>query len=103
MLLVIFSIILIITYRSTIAIAPLARFIAKCAGLVVPEEDFGSDVEGIKPIFFDVGYDKKMLEEALTQSRKHLGDDVTILYSQKLPNSIKKTAKEQEDPGTATW
>ena len=60
-IIVIIALILIITYRSTIAIAPLARFIAKCAGLVVPEGDFGSDVEGIKPICCDVGYNKKML------------------------------------------
>ena len=38
-------------YRSTIAITRLACFIAKCRGLVVPEGDFGSDVEGTKPIF----------------------------------------------------
>ena len=45
-------------YRSTIAITRLARFIAKCKGLVVPEGDFGSDVEGTKPIFFEVGKDE---------------------------------------------
>ena len=37
-------------YRSTIAITRLARFIAKCKGLVVPEGDFGSDVEGLSLI-----------------------------------------------------
>ena len=55
-------------YRSTIAITRLARFIAKCKGLNFPEGDFGSDVEGIKPIFFDVGEDERKMEEALAQS-----------------------------------
>ena len=31
-------------YRSTIAITRLARFIAECKGLVVPEGDFGSNL-----------------------------------------------------------
>ena len=52
-------------YRSTIAITSLAHFIAKCKGLVVPEGDFGSDVEGTKPIVFAVGKDKRKMEEAL--------------------------------------
>merc|ERR1719331_1511399 len=60
-------------YRSTIAITRLARFIAKCKGLVVPEGDFGSDVEGTKPIFFDVGKNQRKMEEALEHCRKHLG------------------------------
>merc|ERR1719209_1955982 len=67
-------------YRSTIAITSLARFIAKCKGLVVPEGDFGSDVEGIKPIFFDVGNDERKMEEALKHCRMHLGDNATIIY-----------------------
>merc|ERR1711994_874395 len=76
-------------YRSTIAITSLARFIAKCKGLVVPEGDFGSDVEGTKPIFFDVGKDEKKMEEALEHCHKHLGDDATILYDVP-PHSMKK-------------
>ena len=66
-------------YRSTIAITRLARFIAKCKGLVVPEGDFGSDVEGIKPTFFEVGNDKRNMEEALVHCRKHLENNATIL------------------------
>merc|ERR1712218_8430 len=72
-------------YRSTIAITSLARFIAKCKGLVVPEGDFGSDVEGTKPIFFDVGKDEIKMEEALKHCRKRLGDNATILYDANLP------------------
>merc|ERR1719458_856663 len=67
-------------YRSTIAITRLARFIAKKEGLVVPEGDFGSDVEGTKPILFDVGKDEKKMEEALEECHKQLGDNVTVLY-----------------------
>merc|ERR1712001_515286 len=81
-------------YRSTIAITSLARFIAKCKGLVVPEGDFGSDVEGTKPIFFDVGLDERMMEEALEHCHKHLGDKVTILYNYQIPDSIEKMTKE---------
>ena len=62
-------------YRSTIAITSLARFIAKCYGLVLPEGEFGSDVEGTKPIFFEVGKDERKLKEALAYSFKHLGDN----------------------------
>ena len=49
-------------YRSTIAITSLARFLVKRLGDDVPEIEFGSDVEGKKPIAFDVGADKEMLE-----------------------------------------
>merc|ERR1719278_363055 len=72
-------------YRSTIAITRLARFIAKCKGKVVPEGDFGSDVEGTKPIFFDVGKDERKMEEALKHCRKRLEDNATILYDNGLP------------------
>ena len=66
-------------YRSTVAITSLARFIAKCKGLIVPEGDVGSDVQGTKPMFFDVGRDERKIERALEYCRKHLGNDVTIL------------------------
>ena len=66
-------------YRSTIAITSLARFIAKCKGLIVPEGDIGSGVQGTKPMFFDVGRDEKQVKRALEYCRKHLGMDVTIL------------------------
>ena len=68
-------------YRSTIAITSFARFIAKYkVGLVVPEGDFGSDVEGFKPIVFDVGKDKRKMEEALDECHKQLRDNVTVVY-----------------------
>ena len=82
-------------YRSTIAITSLTHFIAKCKGLVVPEQEFGSDVEGIKPIIFDVGKDERKLKEALAHSLKQLGDNATILYDYVLPASIEKLVKEQ--------
>ena len=90
-------------YRSTIAITSLARFIAKCKGLVVPEGDFGSDVEGTKPIFFDVGRDEKKLMEALALSHKHLGDDATILFDYGLPHSIENMVKEQGKEAGGPW
>ena len=89
-------------YRSTIAITSLARFIAKCNGLVVPEGDFGSDVEGIKPIFFDVGNDERKMTEALEHCRKVLGDKATILY-QNLPDSIEKVVKEKVKEAGGLW
>ena len=81
-------------YRSTIAITRLARFIAKCEGLVVPEGDFGSDVEGTKPIFFDVGeYNIRKVEEALDECHKQLGDNVTILHINRHRKEIEKWIK----------
>merc|ERR1719510_936321 len=77
-------------YRSTIAIASLARFIAKCVGKNVPEGDFGSDVEGKKPIVFDIGKDEVKLREALQKSRDLIGDDATLLYENALPPSMKE-------------
>ena len=65
-------------YRSTRAITSLARFLAKRKGQDVPEREFGSDVEGKKPIFFDVGPDDEKLRQALLRSREQLGDDVTL-------------------------
>ena len=90
-------------YRSTIAITSLARFVAKCKGLVVPEGDFGSDVEGTKPIFFDVGNDERKMEEALEHCHKHLGDKATILYGENLPSSMKKVAKKQGKEAGGPW
>ena len=89
-------------YRSTIAITSLARFIAKCKGLVIPEGDFGSDVEGFKPIFFDVGKDERKMEEALEYCRKNLGDNATILY-RFVPYSIEKMVKEQGKEAGGPW
>ena len=78
-------------YRSTIAITRLARFIAKCEGLVVPEGDFGSDVEGTKPIFFFVGKDERKMGEALKHCHTFLGENATILSSY-LPEPIQRIA-----------
>ena len=81
-------------HRSTRAITTLSRFIAKCKGLDLPEGEIGSDVEGSKPIFFDVGDDEKKMEEALDHCRKHFKDNVTILYDgYGLPPSIESMVK----------
>ena len=91
-------------YRSTIAVTRLARFIAKCRGLVVPEGEFGSDVEGTKPIFFDVGTNERKMAEALDQCGKHLGDNVTILYDRsKIPLSMKKIVMKQGKEEGGRW
>ena len=80
-------------YRSTIAITSLARFVAKSTGVHVPEGDFGSDVEGIKPLFFDIGRDPTKMMEALKRCREKLGDNVTLLYGDDLPYSIETWIK----------
>ena len=93
-------------YRSTIAITSFARFIRKCKcwvrqtgggfpakGQILPEGEFGSDVEGFKPIFFDVGTDKRKLKEAFDYCRKFLGDNATIIYDYDLPSSIESMVK----------
>ena len=64
---------------------------------MAPEGDFGSDVEGTKPIFFEVGKDEQKLKEALAHSLKHLGDNATILYDYVLPESIEKMVKAQRN------
>ena len=76
--------------------------VAKCKGLLVPEGDFGSDVGGTKPIFFDVGLDKRRMKEALGRCRKLLGDYVTILFG-KLPDSMEKMVEDQMEGGRRDW
>ena len=81
-------------YRSTIAITSLARFLEKkWYGLDVPEGEFGSDVEGKKPIAFDVGSNKDILKKALQKIREQLGYDSTLLYDPFLPSSMKRICK----------
>ncbi len=81
-------------YRSTKAITSLARFLAKCEGQVVPEGEFGSDVEGKKPIVFDVGKDEVKLREALQRSRDLFGNDATLLYDNFfLPSSMQEISE----------
>ena len=59
------------------------------------EGDFGSDVEGIKPICFYVGTDETKLEEALVHCREHLGDNVTLLLHGPIPYSMKEIVKKR--------
>ena len=91
-------------YRSTIAITRLAQFIAKQEGLVVPKGQFGSDCEGTKPIFFDIGKPKSETKKALEYCRKCLGDNVTILYDYiGLKDSTKKILKKQGKEEGGPW
>ena len=90
-------------YRSTIAITSLARYIAKCSDIAVPGGDFGSDVEGTKPIFFDVDKDKRKVEEALEHCHKQMGDDIIIIYVSSfnlVSEAFIETLKEQQENGT---
>ena len=91
-------------YRSTIAITKLARFIIECEEVALPDEDYGSDVQGIKPIFFDVGGDQRKMQEALEHCHSCFGDDVTILYDDSVEalsdifKIVMKKGKEQGGP-----
>ena len=76
---------------------------SECKGLILPEESYGSDIEGPKPIFFDVGEDARMVEKALKYCLKHLGNNVTILYDSNLPGSIEKIVKEQGKEEGGLW
>ena len=90
-------------YRSTIAITTLARFLAKCQGEVVPEGEFGSDVEGKKPIVFDVGKDEVKLREALQRSRDLFGDDATLLYDGCLPSPMEEICESNGKEKGGAW
>ena len=86
------------------AITRLGHFIAKFEGSGVPEGEFGSDVEGTKPIFFDVGSNKRKMAKALRHCHKHMGDHATILHDEDgLPNWIKKHLKLQRIEAQGTW
>merc|ERR1712037_969505 len=90
-------------YRSTIAITTLARFLAKCRGKVVPEGEFGSDVEGKKPIVFDVGKDEVKMRKALQRSRDLFGDEATLLYHPRLPYSMKDICESNGKEKGGAW
>ena len=89
-------------YRSTIAITSLARFIAKCKGLNVPAGEVGSDVEGTKPVFFDVGVDEKRMEMALAHCHTYLGDNVTLLHCVSHP-AINRIVSNQDKEAGGPW
>ena len=76
---------------------------AKCEGKVVPDEEFGSDVEGSKPLIIDVGMVEGKVKESLALCRKRLGDDVTILYDLFLPSTIQKTVTEHGKKEGGPW
>ena len=84
---------LVTSYRSTIAITSLVRFIAKSNGAVVHEGEIGSDVEGTKPIVFDVGMNEDRLREALQKFQDLFGKQVTLLIDSILPTSIEDICK----------
>ena len=89
-------------YRSTIAITSLACFIAKCKGLTFPEGDFGSDVEGVKPVVFDVGQDGIKFRYALAQCCKLVGEDATILYASLPPHQLLSILRKGKEVG-GSW
>ena len=99
-------------YRSTINITSLARFIAQCKDLVVPEGDFGSDVKGDKPLVIDIGRvseDRALgfqciaMEKATLFCQEHLGDNATILYDNHIPGLIRRIVKEQGKEEGGPW
>ena len=90
-------------YRSTKSITSLAQFISKRHGRVVPEGDFGSDVEGITPILFDVGNDERKMVEVLDYCRRELTDKGTILFDLKVPPQIKKKVEEHLNRAGGSW
>ena len=60
--------------------------------------NYGSDVKGVKPMFFDVDNEEGKLDEALAQSLCLLGDDVTILHAgltDSMKAKVNKYGKEQ--------
>ena len=90
-------------YRSTIAITSLARFLAKCYGQDVHEGEFGSDVEGKKPIAFDIGADEDKLKTALQRSQELLGNDATLLYDWFLLSSMKSICESHGKREGGPW
>ena len=98
-------------FRSTRAITSLAQFIAKQEKAKketgegpynTTEGDCGSDVQGTQPVFFDVDNDERKLDEALAQSRRLLGDDVTILHAG-LTDSMKAKVNKYGKEGGGPW
>ena len=68
------------------------------------EVEFGSDVEGKKPIVFDVGVNKEKLKAALQRSREQFGDNVTLLYeSILLPSSMKDICESHGKEKGGPW
>ena len=60
--------------RSTRSIIALAHFMAKCYHLKVPDGEFGSNIEGFKPIPFDVGKDDEKMKQTLSKCDQLLGE-----------------------------
>ena len=96
-------------YRSTVAITSLARFVATSKGLKLSNSDFGSNVQGFKPIFFDIGKSERTVlqlitvEKAIMYCKEHLGDDVTIPYGNRISPYIMKFIWEQSKEGGGSW
>ena len=80
---------------STNAITSLVQFIAKAENNVtsvdIPVSELRSDVEGIKPVVFDVGKDEVQFKKALERCHELMGNNVTLLHESKganLPGSM---------------
>ena len=91
-----------IPYRSTNAINSLACHVAKSENLSLPSE-FGTDVEGAKPIFYDAGVDEDRLHEALMSCQKQMGETATILYHGNTGYSTEKRVRGQEKESGVPW
>ena len=68
-----------VPYRSTKSITRFARFMAKFHRLQVPEGEYGSDVEGFKPILFDVGNDDDKMKIAIFQCQEIFKNNAVVL------------------------
>ena len=90
-------------YRSTIAITSLARFLAKCEGQEINEGEIGSDVQGMKPLVFDVGDDEVKLTLALERCRQQIGDEATLLYDRVLPTSKRDICNKHGKENGGSW
>ena len=92
-----------VPYRSTVAITSFVQFITKCQGYEVPEGDFGSDVQGTRPIIYDVGEDDVKLREALEKAKDQIKDGCTLLYDNYLPTSIREICKSHGKDAGGPW
>ena len=72
-------------------------------GLLLPEGDFGSDVGGIKPIFFDVGTDETKMKGALVYCRTYMGDNATTLLYDQIPRLMREKVKRQVKDMGRPW
>ena len=105
------------SYRSTISITLLARYLSKCLGETLSgghHHEIGSDLEGVKPTFFDTGRGedfkpvirsdvKLKLKLALKTLIEDFGPEATILYNLSLNRELKETVTSMSQEGGAPF